>query len=121
AEVDFLTIGQYLQPTKKHHPVVRFVPPDEFAAYHDAALAKGFLLVSASPLTRSSYHAGEDFALLKARRTALRAHVSAHKARIDLARRHSFAVTASKQYDFLSYDPPCAAWRGQDVRPGGGR
>jgi len=75
ADVDFLTIGQYLQPTKKHHPVVRFVPPDEFAAYHDAALAKGFLLVSASPLTRSSYHAGEDFALLKARRTALREHV----------------------------------------------
>jgi lipoic acid synthetase len=75
ADVDFLTIGQYLQPTKKHHPVVRFVPPDEFAAYHEAALAKGFLLVSASPLTRSSYHAGEDFALLKARRTALREHV----------------------------------------------
>lgn len=74
ADVDFLTIGQYLQPTKKHHPVVRFVPPDEFAAYHEAALAKGFLLVSASPLTRSSYHAGEDFALLKARRTALREH-----------------------------------------------
>jgi lipoyl synthase len=72
ADVDFLTIGQYLQPTKKHHPVVRFVPPDEFAAYGEAALAKGFLLVSASPLTRSSYHAGEDFARLKARRMALR-------------------------------------------------
>ena len=71
AEVDFLTIGQYLQPTKKHHPVVRFVPPDEFAAYGEAALAKGFLLVSASPLTRSSYHAGEDFARLKARRDGL--------------------------------------------------
>jgi lipoyl synthase len=75
ADVDFLTIGQYLQPTKKHHPVVRFVPPDEFGAYHEAALAKGFLLVSASPLTRSSYHAGEDFALLKACRTALRERV----------------------------------------------
>jgi lipoyl synthase len=72
ADVDFLTIGQYLQPTKKHHPVVRFVPPDEIAAYADAALAKGFLLVSASPLTRSSHHAGEDFARLKARRMALR-------------------------------------------------
>jgi lipoyl synthase len=72
ADVDFLTIGQYLQPTKKHHPVVRFVPPDEFAAYADAALARGFLLVSASPLTRSSHHAGEDFARLKARRMALR-------------------------------------------------
>jgi lipoyl synthase len=75
ADVDFLTIGQYLQPTKKHHLVVRFVPPDEFAAYGEAALAKGFLLVSASPLTRSSYHAGEDFARLKARRMALRERV----------------------------------------------
>ncbi len=75
ADVDFLTIGQYLQPTKKHHPVVRFVPPDEFAAYAEAARAKGFLLVSASPLTRSSYHAGEDFARLKARRVALRVRV----------------------------------------------
>src|SRR5262249_35750914 len=72
ADVDFLTIGQYLQPTKKHHPVMRFVPPDEFAAYADVALARGFLLVSASPLTRSSYHASEDFARLKARRMALR-------------------------------------------------
>ncbi len=71
ADVDFLTIGQYLQPTKKHHPVLRFVPPDEFAAYAEAALAKGFLLVSASPLTRSSHHAGEDFAKLKARRMGL--------------------------------------------------
>jgi lipoic acid synthetase len=72
AGVDFLTIGQYLQPTPKHHSVVRFVPPDEFTSYADAALAKGFLLVSASPLTRSSHHAGEDFARLKARRMALR-------------------------------------------------
>jgi lipoyl synthase len=72
AGVDFLTVGQYLQPTKKHHPVERFVPPDEFAAFGEIALAKGFLLVSASPLTRSSHHAGEDFAKLKARRTALR-------------------------------------------------
>jgi lipoic acid synthetase len=71
AEVDFLTVGQYLQPTRKHHQVVRFVPPDEFAAYAEVALAKGFLLVSASPLTRSSYHAGEDFTRLKARRMAL--------------------------------------------------
>jgi len=72
ADVDFLTIGQYLQPTKKHHPVVRFVPPDEFASYAEIARAKGFFLVSASPLTRSSYHAGEDFARLKASRMALR-------------------------------------------------
>src|SRR5262252_5578067 len=68
AEVDFLTIGQYLQPSPKHHPVARFVTPDEFAAYETIALGKGFLLVSASPLTRSSYHAGEDFARLQAAR-----------------------------------------------------
>lgn len=74
AEVDFLTIGQYLQPTKKHHPVVRFIAPEEFASYADIARAKGFLLVSASPLTRSSHHAGEDFAILKAQRAALRHH-----------------------------------------------
>ena len=71
ADVDFLTMGQYLQPTRKHHEVVRFVPPDEFASYAEVALAKGFLLVSASPLTRSSHHAGEDFVRLKARRMAL--------------------------------------------------
>jgi lipoic acid synthetase len=70
AEVDFLTIGQYLQPTKKHHPVIRFVPPDEFKGYETIALTKGFLLVSSSPLTRSSHHAGEDFARLKAARLA---------------------------------------------------
>src|SRR6188474_417553 len=62
ANVDFLTIGQYLQPTRKHAEVKRFVPPEEFGALERTALAKGFLLVSASPLTRSSYHAGEDFA-----------------------------------------------------------
>jgi lipoyl synthase len=69
AEVDFLTIGQYLQPSLKHHPVARFVTPDEFAAYQTIAYAKGFLMVSASPLTRSSYHAGDDFARLRAART----------------------------------------------------
>ncbi len=68
AQVDFLTIGQYLQPTPKHHGVARFVTPDEFAGYRRFALGKGFLTVSASPLTRSSYHAGEDFARLKAAR-----------------------------------------------------
>jgi lipoyl synthase len=68
AGVDFLTIGQYLQPTRKHHAVVRFVPPEEFKAYETIAYAKGFLMVSASPLTRSSHHAGEDFARLKAAR-----------------------------------------------------
>jgi len=73
AAVDFLTIGQYLQPTPKHHAVVRFVPPDEFETYRRFALGKGFLLVSASPLTRSSYHAGDDFARLQAVRAASRA------------------------------------------------
>lgn len=70
ADVDFLTIGQYLQPSKKHHEVVRFVPPDEFKAYETTAYAKGFLLVSATPLTRSSHHAGEDFSRLQAARLA---------------------------------------------------
>jgi lipoic acid synthetase len=70
ADVDFLTIGQYLQPTRKHHPVLRFVPPEEFEALATIAYAKGFSMVSASPLTRSSHHAGEDFARLKAARSA---------------------------------------------------
>lgn len=70
ADVDFLTIGQYLQPTRKHHPVIRFVPPNEFKAFETNAYAKGFLLVSASPLTRSSHHAGEDFNKLRAARQA---------------------------------------------------
>jgi lipoic acid synthetase len=70
ADVDFLTIGQYLQPTRKHAAVERFVPPEEFGALERTARAKGFLLVSASPLTRSSYHAGEDFARLQAARAA---------------------------------------------------
>jgi lipoic acid synthetase len=68
ADVDFLTIGQYLQPTRKHHPVIRFVPPDEFKSYETNAYAKGFHLVSATPLTRSSHHAGEDFHRLRAAR-----------------------------------------------------
>ena len=68
ADIDFLTIGQYLQPTPKHHAVDRFVHPDEFAAYEKAAFGKGFLMVSATPLTRSSYHAGDDFARLRTAR-----------------------------------------------------
>ena len=71
ADVDFLTIGQYLQPTKKHHAVIRFMPPDEFKGLESVALTKGFLVVSASPLTRSSHHAGEDFARLRAAREAV--------------------------------------------------
>jgi lipoic acid synthetase len=68
ADVDFLTIGQYLQPTRKHHAVMRYVPPEEFKSYETIAYSKGFLLVSASPLTRSSHHAGDDFAKLRAKR-----------------------------------------------------
>jgi lipoic acid synthetase len=70
AGVDFLTIGQYLQPTRRHAAVERFVDPEEFKAYEAIARAKGFLMVSASPLTRSSHHAGEDFARLRAARAA---------------------------------------------------
>lgn len=68
AEVDFITLGQYLQPTRKHHPIARFVPPEEFESWRTIALAKGFAYVASSPLTRSSHHAGEDFEKLRARR-----------------------------------------------------
>ena len=70
ADVDFMTIGQYLQPTRKHHPVVRFVTPDEFKSFETIGRTKGFLLVASSPLTRSSHHAGDDFAKLRAAREA---------------------------------------------------
>lgn len=70
ADVDFLTIGQYLAPTRKHHPVIRYVTPDEFKSFATIATTKGFLLVSSSPLTRSSHHAGEDFAKLRDARNA---------------------------------------------------
>ena len=70
AGVDFITIGQYLQPTRKHAPIDRFVTPEEFAAFETVAYAKGFLMVAASPLTRSSHHAGDDFQLLRAARLA---------------------------------------------------
>ncbi len=68
ADVDFITIGQYLQPTRKHHRVVEFVTPDDFKTYETIAYAKGFLMVASSPLTRSSHHAGDDFARLRAAR-----------------------------------------------------
>jgi lipoic acid synthetase len=70
ADVDFLTIGQYLQPSRKHHPVARFVAPEEFKAYETIAYAKGFLMVSSTPLTRSSHHAGDAFKRLRAAREA---------------------------------------------------
>jgi lipoic acid synthetase len=70
AGVDFITIGQYLQPTLKHHPVIRYVEPSEFEGLKSVAYAKGFLMVSSSPFTRSSHHAGEDFERLRAARAA---------------------------------------------------
>ena len=70
AQVDFLTIGQYLQPTRKHHAVISFITPEEFKSFEAIAYAKGFLMVSSSPLTRSSHHAGDDFNRLKAARAA---------------------------------------------------
>jgi lipoyl synthase len=71
ADVDFVTIGQYLQPTPKHHEVMRYVPPEEFKDYERMARGKGFLMVAASPMTRSSYHAGDDFLKMKAARDLL--------------------------------------------------
>src|SRR6478735_5132690 len=68
ADVDFLTIGQYLQPTRKHHQVMSFVTPEEFKSYETVAYTKGFLIVASSPLTRSSHHAGDDFARLRVAR-----------------------------------------------------
>ena len=68
ANVDFLTIGQYLQPTDKHYPIKNFITPEEFETYKNIAYSKGFLLVASSPLTRSSYHAGEDFLQMQAKR-----------------------------------------------------
>lgn len=70
ADVDFITIGQYLAPSRKHHAVIRFVTPDEFKGFEAIAYVKGFLMVSSTPLTRSSHHAGEDFARLRAARAA---------------------------------------------------
>ena len=82
AKVDFLTIGQYLQPTPKHFPVKEFVAPETFEHYKKLALGKGFLLVSSTPLTRSSFHADDDFLLLKeARRKALNAQKNVNKKR----------------------------------------
>jgi len=78
ADVDFMTIGQYLQPTPRHAPIDRFVTPEEFGRYETSAWAKGFLMVSASPLTRSSYHAGDDFEKLRTSRELLADSTSPH-------------------------------------------
>ena len=76
ASIDFMTIGQYLQPTPKHHPLDRFWSPEEFERLAKLGRAKGFLLISATPLTRSSYHADDDFAALKAARITASAYLS---------------------------------------------
>ncbi|MFN7662988.1 MAG: lipoyl synthase [Alphaproteobacteria bacterium] len=76
ADVDFMTIGQYLQPTPKHHPLMRYATPEEFQDYERMARGKGFLMVSASPLTRSSYHAGDDFEKLRAARLIMKSNTS---------------------------------------------
>ena len=75
AGVEFLTVGQYLQPTRKHAAVDRFVTPQEFSALETIARAKGFIMVSSSPMTRSSHHAGEDFIRLREARERLAANV----------------------------------------------
>jgi hypothetical protein len=94
AGVDFITIGQYLQPTRKHAAIDRFVTPDEFKAYEAIARAKGFLMVSSSPLTRSSHHAGEDFAKLQAARRALDAQGGARA--LASSRRHPGAALRAR-------------------------
>jgi lipoyl synthase len=73
ADVDFMTIGQYLQPTRKHHPVIRYVTPEEFKSFETVGYTKGFLVMASSPLTRSSHHAGADFERLRAARIARQA------------------------------------------------
>jgi lipoic acid synthetase len=78
AGIDFMTIGQYLQPTLRHAPVKRYVTPDEFRSYDKMARAKGFLQVSATPLTRSSYHAGDDFRQLQVARAEKHAQKKPH-------------------------------------------
>jgi len=92
AQVDFLTIGQYLQPSRKHHPVVRFVTPDEFKSYEAVAYAKGFLMVSSSPLTRSSHHAGDDFARMKAARDAKSNAANSNDVKTSAAISHATSV-----------------------------
>ena len=101
AEVDFLTIGQYLQPTRKHHAVMRYVTPDEFAGYEKVAYTKGFLMVSASPLTRSSHHAGEDFAKLQAARCGSVAALIASESTTN-ATRSCHGIVGVRQVDICS-------------------
>ena len=109
ADVDFLTIGQYLQPTRKHHPVMRFVTPDEFKAYETIAYTKGFLMVASSPLTRSSHHAGEDFARLRAAREAQLTQ-SAERL-LHAAIRNASAMSATRRSRCSIWSPTSSAIR----------
>ncbi len=116
AGVDFLTIGQYLQPTPKHAAVARFVPPDEFAEFKRVALAKGFLVVASTPLTRSSYHADRDFAAAQGgarrrRRGRLRAMPThAEMRRLPYSREQMFDLVADVER-YPEFLPWCAACR----------
>ena len=93
ADIDFITIGQYLQPTRKHAAIDRFVTPDEFKGYGTIAYAKGFLMVASSPLTRSSYHADDDFAKLRDAREAQALHAAAQRGhRVGIAQRQRARV-----------------------------
>ena len=125
ADVDFLTIGQYLQPTRKHAEVKSFVTPDEFKAYERIALSKGFLMVSASPLTRSSYHAGDDFARLRAARLAsagLRALHAARPGDRHLGCRQEHVLAGAGSHDGIAAHPSrqgiLAAGLGADAAAG---
>ena len=109
AEVDFLTIGQYLRPTPRHAPVARYVPPDEFAGLREAARARGFLLVSASPLTRSSYHADEDFQQLRDARAAAQVSRSEPQASEDQPQASRSEPQASEDQPQASRSEPQAS------------
>src|SRR5699024_11114652 len=102
ADVDFMTIGQYLQPTPKHHVIDRFVTPEEFKEFERRAFGKGFLMVSASPLTRSSYHAGEDFARMRAAREAKLAEGGERAAMPTHAERRRLPYRPEQLYDLVA-------------------
>ena len=103
AKVDFLTIGQYLQPTRKHAKLERFWTPQEFAGLEQVARAKGFLMVSASPLTRSSYHADSDFAALKAARARSRGALAEKGARHGFSSASATKMTEHSETRIVPY------------------
>ncbi len=109
AQVDFLTIGQYLQPTPKHHSIARFVTPEEFDGYRRQALGKGFLMVSASPLTRSSYHAGDDFARLRAARAEASGTAPPGRERLKCRHTPSRKSCPTRRSSFSRWSPTSSA------------